>query len=46
MGADAECFLESIYDSVIETKNCDSDAQMTKNDQEEEESKDEVNSLV
>ena len=45
MGADAECFLESIYDSVIETKNCDSDAQMAKNDQEEE-SKDEVNSLV
>ena len=41
MGVDAECFLESIYDSVIETKNSDFDAKMTKN--EEEESKEEVN---
>ena len=43
MGVDAENFLESIYDSVIETKNF-SDTTMTKNG--EEESKEDEDSLV
>ena len=44
MGVDAENFLESIYDSVIETKSS-SDAEMTKNG-DGEESKDADGCLV